>query len=105
MFNGISLTQGELWLHQKVKNCVGQCSNHTLLTTEHECLGACVCLPELGLESLSRWTVPLGSSVGGESRSEGASQDRVDQRELLPLPDEEWTIPSPELLTESSGLL
>lgn len=44
MFNGISLTQGELWLHQKVKNCVGQCSNHTLLTTEHECLGACVCV-------------------------------------------------------------
>lgn len=61
-------------------------------------------LPELGLESLSRWTVPLGSGVGGESRSEGVSQDRVDQRELLPLPDEEWTVVSPELLPPSSGL-
>lgn len=67
--------------------------NHTLLTSE---LCVSVCLPELGLESLSRWTVPLGSGVGGESRSDGASQDRVDQRELLPLPDDEWTVPSTE---------
>lgn len=65
----------------------------------------CLFLPELGLESLSRWTAPLGSGVGGDSRSDGASQERVDQRELLPLPDEEWTVPSPELLPESSGLL
>lgn len=60
-------------------------------------------LPELGRESLSRRTIPLGSGVGGESRSEGVSQDRVDQRELLPLFDEVWTAPSPEL--QSSGLL
>ena len=65
----------------------------------------CVCLPELGRESLSRWTVPPGSGVGGESRSDEASQDRVDQRELLPLTDEEWTVPSPELLPQSSGLV
>lgn len=64
-----------------------------------------VCLPELGLESLSSWTVPLGSGVGGESRSEGASQDRVDQRELLPLPVDGWTVPSPEPPPQSSGLL
>lgn len=64
-----------------------------------------VCLPELGRESLSRWTVPPGSGVGGDSRSDGASQDRVDQRELLPLPDEECTVPSPELLAQSSGLV
>lgn len=67
------------------------------------CLG--VCLPELGLESQSRWTMPLGSGVGGERMSEGASQDRVDQRELLPLPDERLTAPSPGLLPQSSGLL
>lgn len=65
----------------------------------------CVCLPELGLESLSRWTVPLGSGVGGESRSEGTSQDRVDQRELFPLPDEKWIVPSAELVPQLSGLL
>ena len=69
------------------------------------CVCVCVCLPELGRESLSRWTVPPGSGVGGESRSDGASQDRVDQRELLPLTDEEWTVPSPELLPQSSGLV
>ena len=60
-------------------------------------------LPELGLESLSRWAIPLGSGVGGESKSEEVSQDRVDQRELLPLPDEEWIINSPELVPQSSG--
>lgn len=72
-----------------------------MLATEDKCLG--MCLPELGLESQSTWTIPLGSGVGGESSSEGVSQDRVDQRELLPLPDEEWTVPSPELLPQSSG--
>lgn len=64
----------------------------------------CVCLPELGLESLSRWTVPHGSGVGGERRSEGTSQDRVDQRELFPLLDEDWNVPSPEVVPQSSGL-
>lgn len=69
-------------------------------------MSKCVSLPELGLESLSRWNVPLGSGVGGESRSEGTSQERVDHRELFPLPDEEeWIVPSPELLPQSSGLL
>lgn len=69
-------------------------------------LSRCVSLPELGLESLSRWNVPLGSGVGGESRSEGTSQERVDHRELFPLPEEEeWIVPSPELLPQSSGLL
>lgn len=84
-------------LHQKVQVSV--------VTAEHNCLGVCVCLPELGLESLSRGTVPLGSGVGGESRSEGTSQDRVDQRELFPLPDEEWIVPSLELVPQSSGLV
>lgn len=64
-----------------------------------------VYLPELGLESLSKWTVPPESGVGGESRSEDASQERVDHRELLPLPDEDWTVTSPELLRHSSVLL
>lgn len=82
MFNQRSLTQGELESYQKVR-----------------------CLPELGLESLSRGTVPLGSGVGGESKSEGTSQDRVDQRELFPLLDEDWLVPSPELVPQSSGLL
>lgn len=58
-------------------------------------------VPELGLESLSRWNVLLGSGVGGESRSTGMSQERVDHRELLPLPG----VPSPELLPQSSRLL
>lgn len=58
-------------------------------------------VPELGLESLSRWNVLLGSGVGGESRSTGMSQERVDHRELFPLPG----VPSPALLLQSSRLL
>lgn len=58
-------------------------------------------VPELGLESLSTWNVPLGSGVGGESRSVGISQESVDHRELLPLPG----VPSPKLLPQSSRLL
>lgn len=73
------------------------------LKTSVQVSGAC--LPELGLESLSRGTVPLRSGVGGESKSDGASQERVDQRELLPLPEERWAAPSPELPPQSSGLL
>lgn len=75
MFNQLSLAQGELHLYQKVQ----------VSTDTSECLDLCVCvcvwLPELGLESLSTWTLPLGSGVGGESRSEGMSHDKVDQRE------------------------
>lgn len=58
-------------------------------------------VPELGLESLSRWNVLLGSGVGGDSRSTGTSQERADHRELFPLPG----VPSPELLPQSSRLL
>lgn len=61
-----------------------------------------MCIPELGLESLSMWFVPPESGVEGERRSEGTSQDRVDQRELFPLCDEYWLVLSP---AHSSGLL
>lgn len=64
-----------------------------------------VCIPELGLESLSMWFVPPESGVEGERRSEGTSQDRVDQRELLPRFDEDWLVLSPAFVPHSSGLL
>lgn len=43
----------------------------------------------------------MGSGVGGERRSEEASQDSVDQRECPPRLAEVWTLPS----AHSSGLL
>lgn len=65
-----------------------------------------MCIPELGLESLSTGFVPPESGVEGERRSDGTSQDRVDQRELLvPLLDEDWFALSPTLVPRSSGLL
>lgn len=67
--------------------------------------GGFVCIPELGLESLSKWFVPPESGVEGERRSDGTSQDRVDQRELLPLFDEDWLGLSPAFVPRSSGLL
>lgn len=66
--------------------------------------GVCV-IPELGLESLSMWFAPPESGVEGERRSEGTSQDRVDQRELLPRFDEDWLVLSPAFVPHSSGLL
>ncbi len=42
--------------------------------------------PELGLESQSSGVVPGKSGVEEDSRSDGMSQDIVDQRELIPSP-------------------
>ncbi len=42
--------------------------------------------PELGLESQSNSVVPGKSGVEEDSRSDGMSQDSVDQRELIPSP-------------------
>lgn len=64
-----------------------------------------MCIPELGRESLSIWFGPPESGVEGESRSDGTSQDRVDQRELLALFDEDWLGLSPACVPRSSGLL
>lgn len=64
--------------------------------------GVFTCIPELGLESLSIWFVTPDSGVEGERRSDGTSQDRVDQRELFPLFDKDWLVRSPG---PSSGLL
>lgn len=64
--------------------------------------GVFMCIPELGLESLSIWFVPPDSGVEGERRSDGTSQDRVDHRELFALFDKDWLVLSPAL---SSGLL
>jgi len=45
-----------------------------------------VSAPELGLESQSSGVVPGKSGVWEDSRSDGTSQDNVDQRELIPSP-------------------
>lgn len=80
-------------------------SESDTLRVPHCTENRCVYLPELGLESLSRWAAPTPSGVGGESRSDGASQDRADQREVLPPQDEEWADPSPELPPQASVVL
>lgn len=88
-----------------------QKSQTRAVNTNQQCVGGegqngeFVCIPELGLESLSIWFVPPESGVEGERRSDGTSQDRVDQRELCPLFEQGWFALSPASVPCSSGLL